>query len=76
MTAFNPSVKESERSWPTDEVISKCLIIPDSQEFEDPLPENILKSPDPRAAFQDHFSSEMPTWSIFSLLLPPENIFP
>lgn len=75
ITASNPSVKASDRGWPTDEVISKCLIIPDAPEFEDPLPENILKSSDPRAAFHDHFSSEMPTWSIFSLLLPPENLF-
>jgi hypothetical protein len=77
MTVANPDL--DEESWSADShVVSKCLIIPNCRRFEDPLPEVILKEKagqDRRAAFMKHFGSSVPTWSTFSLLLPPQRWF-
>lgn len=75
MTVANATLHE--QVWlAKSQVLSKCLIVPKCRDFEDPLPECILNESDRRAAFIKHFGhSALPTWSVFSLLLPPENTF-
>lgn len=67
-----------KQSWPAESVFSKCLCIPRSDQFVDPLPpkirEALLQKKDPMKkafrAFQEHFGDKLAKWHAFSLLLP------
>lgn len=67
-----------KQSWLAESVFSKCLCIPQSEQFEDPLPPEIREAlkdeKDGREkayrAFKDHFGDKLAKWHAFSLLLP------
>lgn len=68
----NPSLTES--SWTAESVFSKCIIIPGSLQFQDPLPKDILDAEDRIAAFRAHFDAHISKWSVQSLLAPKDEI--
>jgi hypothetical protein len=64
-----------QRSWKAEDIASKCIIIPDSPEFNNPLPDLVRYASSHDERVKRHgmifrYFPEKQTWTVISLLLP------
>lgn len=68
----DPSLVTS--SWTAQSVYSKCAIIPQDANFEDPLPKAILDAENRIRAYRDYYDTTVAIWNVQSLLSPKDEI--
>ena len=61
-------------SWTAQSLYSKCAIIPQDANFEDPLPKAILEAENRIIAYRDYYDATVAIWNVQSLLSPKDEI--